>query len=149
MYTGDFLPMTLLWKCVSLEHPMHYIHSRRVLVDAMLLAVETRLSSSADKVIVSKTCIGEGGPSWPSPSCTSDRVFDVLLESDASALTISKVKDDGVPFGDSSSTGSLNGFWCSGEDLRVYCLFSPPPSPCFCSGAGTKSGSWSSSVASG
>lgn len=127
---------------------MRYIHSRRVLVDAILLAVETLFSSSADRVIVSKTCIGDEAPSCPSSSGVSDRVLDVLLESDASALTISKVTDDGLSVGDSSSTGSLNGFWWSGELLRVYCRCSPAPSPFFCSGAGTRSGSWSSSGAS-
>lgn len=79
---------------------------RRVLVETILLAVETLLSSSAVKVIVCKTCIGESGLSRPPLPCSSGSCSDVLLGGDVFALTISKVKDDGVPAGDSSSTGS-------------------------------------------
>lgn len=148
MYTGSLNSNGPVVESVSPEHFMLCIQSCRILVDTILFAVETLFSSSAVKVIVSNTCIGEGGPSWPSLSCASDRAFDVLLEGDEFTLTISKVKDDGVSFGDSSSTGSLNGFWWSGDVLRVYCLCSPGPSSFFCRGAGTKSGSCSSSVAS-
>lgn len=85
-------------------------HSRRVLVETTLFAVDNLFRSSAVRVIVSKTCIGEGGPPGLSLPCPSEPGSDMLFGGDASALTISNVKDDGVADGDSSSTGSLKGF---------------------------------------
>lgn len=88
---------------------IHFPH--HILVENILFAVEALFRSSAVNVIVCKTCNGDGGFSWPSSLCTPDSDSLVLCGDDVSALIISNVKDSGVPVGDSSSTGSLNGFW--------------------------------------
>lgn len=88
--------------CINFPH--------HILVENILLAVEALLRSSAVKVIVCKTCNGDGGSSGPSSPCAADSDSLVLRGGDVSGLTISNVKDAGVAVGDSSSTGSLNGF---------------------------------------